>query len=105
MKLKFLLLALTLSLAGCNEPDAEQVPAINKNILSNAGETVGALPDGRTVTRWAVWSPSGYVTHYIYVIEKTATITTNRTEMAGKVQVNRVDVVIVNGKEYVPAKK
>jgi uncharacterized protein YceK len=105
MKLKIILsLAVVALLSGCG-PSRTEVPGINERDLARPGERVGTLPDGREVKRWEVYSPSGNYVHYIYVVENATSISTNRLESQGKTQVNKTDVVIVNGKEYVPAKK
>jgi hypothetical protein len=107
MKLKIIipLVVIAALLSGCG-PSNEEVPGINKTRLAQYPEVVGQLQDGREVKRWEVYSPNGRHMHFVYVIEgASTTISTNRLEMQGKVHVNKVDVVTVNGKEYVPVNK
>lgn len=107
MKLKgitILTIALSsLVFTGCT-PSPQEAVAINKDELSKDGESVGNLPDGRAVKRWTVWSPDATRVHYIYVVDGATTVSTNRLEAQGKTSVNRTDVVVINGKEYVPVR-
>lgn len=97
------IIALSVTFVGCT-PSEREVPGINAQSLQQEGSVVGTLPDGRDVKRWSVWSPDGNHVHYIYVVEAATSVSTNRLEAQGKTQVNRTDVVIINGKKYVPEK-
>lgn len=108
MKLTTLLISLAcIFLTGCNERTPQEIAnfrAVNTANLMNGQETVGTLPDGRVVTRTWVYSPNGYYHHFIYIVDGATTVSTNRLEQEGKVQVNKTDVVIINGVEYTKKK-
>jgi len=91
-----------LILAGCG-PSRNEVPSINRGSLSNNGEVVGTLPDGREVKRWGVWSPSGNYWHTIYVVDGATSVSDNYQRPAGKTTVPSTEAtIIVNGRTYIP---
>lgn len=103
-KLSFVILAM-LSI-GCDikYPDHPKVVAYNKQVLSNNGDEIGTLPDGRKVIRYEI-SRGDYHSHTIYVVSDTMTVTTNRLERNGKTSFNRTESVIIDGVKYLPEKK
>jgi hypothetical protein len=83
MKIKTILIVVCMMLLiGCSG-----TPVLNTN-----GENAGVLPDGRKVTQFEV--SDGFRIHYIYVVENSTSVTTNRTVQTGKTTMNRVESVI-----------
>ena len=102
---KYLVFGLFLLTIGCvTKPNDPVVVAYNKQVLSSTGDTVGTLPDGRNVIRYEL-SRGSNPSHWIYVVDDTTTITTNRTVQQGKTSYQAVEAVIVDGARYVPDKK
>ena len=64
---------------------------INQDRLTSHGKVIGVLPDGRTVTRYAI--KDGSATHYIYV-SGSSDITVNRSVRVGKHYHNEVEAFL-----------
>lgn len=64
--------------------------------LASGGTVVGKLPDGRTVTKFHIVNSGtgSEVNHYIYVVEDSSSVTTNREVPVGKSSYNAVDATI-----------
>ncbi len=95
--------SITSSLIGCNQSDISSYREANLkshkdyniNSLSQGGEEVGVLPDGRKVIRYSVLLPStspDASQHYIYVVD--GSVTLNRRVSVGKYSHNQVTVLI-----------
>lgn len=71
--------------------------AQNKTRLSQAGQEVGVLPDGRKVIRYELDMGRTMHNHWIYVVDGSLSI--NQTQSHGKTTANHVHVVI-EGQNY-----
>ena len=69
---KFILLLLML-VGGCTKYNDPTVMANNKARLSQNGEYVGTLPDGRKVVRYCIEMGDAIGNHWIYVTEGSTT--------------------------------
>lgn len=82
MKKIIALAVLSLALVGCGPSQGE---AVYENISNfNSPIKVGALPDGRVVSRITVVVPNSMHNHYVYVVEGGASTTVNRQVSQGK---------------------
>ncbi len=99
---------ITSSLIGCNQLDISSYHEANLkrhkdyniNSLSQGGEEVGVLPDGRKIIRYSVLLPStshDASQHYIYVVD--GSVTLNRRVSVGKYSHNEVTVLLDGGTE------
>lgn len=83
---------------GCKEDYND--PAIlhkNKTRLSQGGQEVGVLPDGRKVVRYELDMGSRMHNHWIYVVD--GSVSVNQPQSHGKATANHVTVVI-DGQNY-----
>jgi hypothetical protein len=92
-------LILALCLSGCGRVSYKdpETKAVNKERLSKNGEEIGALPDGRKVTRYEISTgklPLGddCPPHWIYVVE--GSVSVNFETKEGKQIVNNVQVIV-----------
>lgn len=98
--MKKLLLIIPLFLIGCTPYDAPEVRSLNKDRLSQDGEYIGTLKDGRVISRYWINNGDDMHTHFIYIISDKSSITVNTRIQVGKTSHNEA-VMVINGKEYV----
>lgn len=102
--MKKLIFICLLLLAGCDN-DTPEINAKRQKEFNSGGYVVGTLNDGRKVTRYEIENGKGQQhNHWIYVVDSTASTSTNFEILAGKTHKNET-VVVVNGVQYVPAEK
>lgn len=94
-KLSLILICLTI---GCTSHTDPSVQNINHQTLSQQGEFVGELPDGRKVYRWKIEMGSSYNDHWLYSVGESITI--NKDVRQGKTTANEVEIII-NGQKYI----
>jgi hypothetical protein len=103
---KKLIFIFLLLLAGC-ENDTPSIVAKRHKEFNSGGFVVGALNDGRKVTRYEI-ANGAQDNHWIYVVDSTGSTTTNFNVSDNNPDApsnkNKV-VVVVDGVEYVPAEK
>jgi hypothetical protein len=90
---RLLFCALVFVMLGCTRSDSPSVVRENRENLAGPGFLVGVLPDGRNVVRYRIDMGSDN-DHWIYVVDGTATVSTNHTDNIGKTSYNSVQVVI-----------
>ena len=84
---------------GCSNYDDPEVKLRNKAMLSQGGEFIGELPDGRKVSRYYISMGNQSSAHWIYVTD--GSITVNHEVRTGKTSHNEVQVLI-DGIKYAP---
>lgn len=99
--MKKLIFICLLLLAGC-ENDTPKIVEKRQKEFKSGGYVVGTLNDGRKVTRYEIENFSR--NHWIYVVDSTASVSTNFEFSEGKTTKNET-VVVVDGVQYVPAEK
>lgn len=76
--MKLIFAFLIVLICGCKDSNDPRVIKNNKLTLSQNGEEIGILPDGRKVFRYRIDMGDYHSDHWIYVVEKS--ITVNREE-------------------------
>ena len=86
---KFILALVFVTFCGCQKQlSKEELAAYNKNNLSEEGQLIGKLPDGREVVMYTIYH--GGPAHYIYVVKGSESVTVNTTIRRGKTNIQQV---------------
>lgn len=96
--MKYLAILISLFLVSCESP-SDPAPISRTKASLNSPQTIGELPDGRTI-KCVVRDMGSEHNHYIYFVDGVSTI--NYEVPQGKSTRNQV-VVEIDGVKYVPA--
>lgn len=93
--MKYFILIFCLLLCGCEGPNNPNVLLRQRETLSQEGQFVGKLPDGRKVYRWELDRGTAH-NHFIYVVDDTVTLNQTIDDTVGENHTthNQVEVTV-----------
>lgn len=105
MKRLIIVIACALMLSGCKDGVVQvtraNVAANEQTLKSGASTLLGQLPDGREVRRYVLMynEPNSQYSreHYVYIVDQTATVTTNYKQVEGKQTFIGTNAVVYDG--------
>lgn len=101
MKCVLFSIAIVCLFSGCSSENDPKPKAATKHNMENP-ETIGILPNGKTLKRFIVKRGSMEHDHFVYIVDNTITVNYNVAQ--GKSNRNET-VVIIDGVEYSPVNK
>jgi uncharacterized protein YcfL len=96
MKKLFIFLLLMI-FVGCKSD--QEIKRLNIQTLSESGDYIGKLSDGRVIVRYRIETISGMPTHYVYVCNGSTTVNHDHDSNGNRVE------VFIDGVKYIAEKE